>query len=194
MQRCRAGIEQQLAALDDVRPGAALGVGLAEALPAQQCPDALDQQALGKGLLDVVVGAQAQAHELVHLVVLRGEEDDRQVALLAQPLQKLEPVHARHLDVEDGEIDRLGGQAPQRLGPVGIGPHGEALGFQGHGNGGQDVAVVVDERDGLRHGLPVPFVLTQAELPKMGKVAVHNGRNRAELGTKSKTGYGMPER
>jgi hypothetical protein len=44
---------------------------------AQQGADALDQQALRERLLDVVVGAHAQAQHLVDLVVLRGEEDDR---------------------------------------------------------------------------------------------------------------------
>ena len=38
---------------------------------------------------------------------------------LRSRLEQLDAVHARHLDVEDGEIDRLGGQALQRLGAVG---------------------------------------------------------------------------
>ncbi len=67
-------------------------------------------------LLDVVVGAHPQAHQLIHLVVLRREEDHRQVTGTTQLLQQFHSVHARHLDVEHGEIDRLGGEGPQRLG------------------------------------------------------------------------------
>ena len=47
-------------------------------------------------------------NNLVDLLVLGGEEDHRHVGLLAQPAQQLHAVHARHLDVEDGEIGRRG--------------------------------------------------------------------------------------
>ena len=67
---------------------------------------ALQQQTLGKWLFDVVVGPHAEAQGLVHFVVLRRQEDDRQIARLPQPPQHLVPVHARHLDVEDGKRRR----------------------------------------------------------------------------------------
>jgi hypothetical protein len=51
--------------------------------------DAFDQQALRERLLDVIVGAHAQAHQLVDLVVLGGQEDHRHLGLLAQALQQL---------------------------------------------------------------------------------------------------------
>jgi hypothetical protein len=73
-------------------------------LPAQQRADALDQQTLRERLLDVVVGAHAQAQHLVDLVVLGGQEDHRHRGFLAQPLQQVHAVHARHLDVEDGHV------------------------------------------------------------------------------------------
>jgi len=42
----------------------------------------------------------------------------------------------------------------ERGGAVGIGHDPVALGFERHRNGGQDIAVVVDESDG-RHGAPL---------------------------------------
>ena len=151
------GVKQQIAALDDLaRRTGRSRLALAQALAPQQGPDALDEQALGEGLLDVIVGAHAQAHELVDLVILGGQEDHGQIALLAQPVEQLEAVHARHLDVEDRQIDRLGGQALQSLRAVRENTHDEALGLQRHGDRGQDVAIVIDKRDGLRHGYPPP--------------------------------------
>src|SRR4029077_3042367 len=64
-------VKQQIAALDDLaRRTGRSRLALAQALAAQQGPDALDEQALREGLLDVVVGPHAQAHELIDLVIL----------------------------------------------------------------------------------------------------------------------------
>ena len=113
--------------------------------------DPLDQQALRERLLDEVVGAHLQAEQFVDLVVLGGEEDDRQVGLLAQPPQQLHAVHARHLDVEDGEVGHADLEAVERRGAVGVGLDAVALRFEGDRDRGEDVAVVVDEGD-RRHG------------------------------------------
>ena len=78
--------------------------------------------------------------------------------LLAQLAEQLHAVHARHLDVEHGEIDRLRGHALQGLGAVAVAAHREALGLQRHRHRGQDVAVVVDESDRTGHG-QVPQLL-----------------------------------
>ena len=74
------------------------------------------------------------------------------VALPAQLAEQLHAVHARHLDVEHGEIDRLRRQALQRLGAVAIAAHREALGLERHRHRGQDVAVVIDKSNRVRHG------------------------------------------
>ena len=68
----------------------------------------------------------------------------------------LHAVHARHLDVEDGEIGRRGLEAVERGGAVGIGHDAIALGFERHRHRGQDIAVIVDESDG-RHEPLVPW-------------------------------------
>jgi hypothetical protein len=69
----------------------------------------LDQQALRKRFADEIVGPHFQAEQFIDLLILRGEKDHRQVRFLPQPTQRLHAVHARHLDVKNGEIreDRL---------------------------------------------------------------------------------------
>src|SRR5437899_664949 len=83
-------VEDQLAAHDYRLPLRIVALACQLAAPDQR-PDALDQQALRKRLSDVVVGAHAQTEQLVDLVVLRGQEDDRDVAL---PPQLAEQLHA----------------------------------------------------------------------------------------------------
>ena len=86
-------------------------------LAPQQGADALDQQALRERLGDVVVGAHAQAEHLVDLVVLGGQEDHGQLALLAQPAEQLHAVHARHLDVEHRQVGGLGSSSRSASAP-----------------------------------------------------------------------------
>jgi hypothetical protein len=119
--------------------------------PAQDRADAGDQQPLREGLGDIIVGAQRQAERFVQFVVLGGEEDDGHGAPLAQAAEQLHPVHARHLDVEHGQIGRVVGQRLQRGLAVRIEAREEAFGLQRNRDGGEDVAVVVDKRDRLRH-------------------------------------------
>src|SRR6266700_2581557 len=65
--------------------------------------------------------------------------------------KQLKPIHAGHLDIEDGQIDGLLLHCLERLSAVGVAAHSEPFGLERHGDGGQDVSVVVDERDGTAH-------------------------------------------
>ena len=114
---------------------------------AQDGAHALDDEALRERLGDVVVGAHLESEQLVDLLVLRGEEDDGHVGLLAHAAQQLHAVHARHLDIEDAEIGRILGQRLERGRAVAVGPDLVAFGLERHAERGQDVALVVDERD-----------------------------------------------
>ncbi len=149
-----AGVEHQLAAHDAL--GLALGLGAAAVGAAQHGADALQQQALGERLADEVVGAHAQAQHLVDLLVLRGQEDHRELLCLADAVQELHAVHARHLDIEDAEVGRRLVEPLERGRAVGIGLDLESLGFEQHRHGGEDVAVVVDQGDVFAHGVASP--------------------------------------
>src|SRR5947199_28157 len=70
--------------------------------------------------------------------------------LLPQPTQGLHAVHARHLDIEDGEVGRRCLEAVERRGAVGIGHDAISFRLERNRAGGENVAVVIDESDG-RH-------------------------------------------
>src|SRR5574338_652097 len=80
------GIEREFASHDRFLV-ASLPAGRAGARAPQKRLHAFAEQALGERLFDVVVGADIEADDLVHLIVLRGEEDDRQIGALAQAAQ-----------------------------------------------------------------------------------------------------------
>ena len=144
-------VQHEVAAGHDAGGGGAGTLGLAGFIPAQQGADAFNQQALAERLGDVVVSAEAQAHQLIDFLILGGQEDNRDGAALAQALQQFHPVHAGHLDIEHGEVHRAGGHALQRAFTVCICTDLKAFLFQRHGDAGQDVAVVVNQGDGLLH-------------------------------------------
>jgi hypothetical protein len=126
------------------------------AAASQHGADALEQQALRERLADEIVGAHAQAQHLVDLLVLRGQEDHRELLGLANAVEQLHAVHARHLDVEDAEVGRGLVQSLQRRGAIVIGLDLKPFGFEQHRHRGQDVAVVVDQGDVFAHGVASP--------------------------------------
>ena len=143
---------------------------------AQHRFDALDQKPLRERFADEIVGAHLQAEQLVDLLVLGGEEDHRHVGLLAQPPQQLHAVHARHLDVEDGEVGRRGLEPLERGGAVGVGHDPVAFGLERDRDRGQNVPVVVDESDG-RHKPCIPLYGSIPAVLKPAKL----GRNVASV-------------
>ncbi len=123
----------------------ARGRRVARLRPAQHRLDPLDQQPLREGFADEVVGAHLEAEQLVDLLVLGGQEDHRQLAPLAQPPQQLHAVHARHLDIEDGEVGRALGEAVERACAVVVSLGLIAFRLEHHAQGGENVTIVVDK-------------------------------------------------
>ncbi len=113
----------------------------------QNGANAGEQQALAEWLGDVIVGAHSQAQCLVGLVVLAGQEDHRQVALLAQAAQQFQAIHARHLDVAHRQVGGIVEQRFERGIAVVVEPGDKALGLQCDRYRGQDIAIIIDQRD-----------------------------------------------
>ena len=147
------GIHAQQATFQDLGVRSLGSRGILGLETAQDRLHTLHQQALREGFADEIVGAHLQAEQFVDLLVLGGEEDHRQLGLLAQAAQQLHAVHAGHLDVEDGEIRRIGLQAVKSRHAVIVGLDAIAFRLQRDGNGGQNVAVVIDQRN-RRHCNP----------------------------------------
>src|SRR5215472_2315955 len=127
--------------------------------PAQHRLDALDQQALRERFADEVVGTHLEAEQLVDLLVLGGEENHWHVRLLAQTTERLHPVHARHLDVEDGEIGRRRLEPVERRGAIRVGHDPVTFSLERDRDRGQDVAVVVDQSDCWHEPVPWRFLM-----------------------------------
>src|SRR5690606_205091 len=107
-----SAVEQQLSANDRLVARLVAAGAFAELDPTEQGADPLDQKALGERLRDVIVRSHSQPENLVHLVVLGGQEDDGQSAFRPDLLQKLHAVEAGHFDVQYGQI---GGRLPQSV-------------------------------------------------------------------------------
>src|SRR5690348_1442718 len=135
--------------------------------------DALDQQSLRERFADEVVRAHLQAEQLVDLLILGGEEDHGHVGLLAQPSKHLHPVHAGHLDVQDGEIGRRGLEAVQRRSAVGVGHDAISFRLECDRDRGQDIAIIIHQSD-CRHW-PFPWRLYPVSKP------LKRGRNVTRL-------------
>ena len=95
------------------KAGHAVGHGLALELDellmgAQRLLDAADQDVRVDGLADAVDGAHLQALGLALLLLVGGEEDDRDLGdaavHLLQPAHGLEPVHDRHVHVQQDQV------------------------------------------------------------------------------------------
>jgi hypothetical protein len=83
---------------------------------------------------------------------MRGDDDDRErVVHASQAAERLEAVHARHLDVEEDEVGRFAlgdGQA------LGAGSSGEALVtlvLEDHPHAVPDAGIIVDDQEPRGH-------------------------------------------
>jgi hypothetical protein len=80
-------------------------------------------------------------------LVLAGQEYHGQRGFFAQFRQEFHAVHLGHLDVEDRQIGRVLKQGAERRFPVRIDTCRKTFCLQGYRYGGQDVAIIVDQRD-----------------------------------------------
>ena len=139
------GIDAEAIDLDDFRD-LALALGAAE-----DGLDAGDQLARVEGLRHVVIGADLEADDAVDVVAAGGEDDDGDVAGLAELLADGEAVHLGHHDVEDDEVRADGLGLLERLLAVVGGFDAEALVVQVEAGKLNDVLLVIDNEDGSRH-------------------------------------------
>src|SRR5205085_1063334 len=102
-ERLALEVEDELAELEAVRDA----LLLVAALAAQDGVDPGDHLADVERLGDVVIGPEVEAHDLVDLLVLRGEDDDRDLdVVLLERLADLEAGDPREHDVQDDQVGR----------------------------------------------------------------------------------------
>src|SRR4051794_3730097 len=97
---------------------------------------------------DVVVGAELEPEDLVDLLRLGREHDDRHgLALRPQAPADLQAVHARQHHVQDHEVEDLLGEAGERLAPVGRGNHLVTVPLEWEREQGLDGWLIVHQQD-----------------------------------------------
>jgi hypothetical protein len=128
-----------LLALSLARPGR----GRSSQEGAHSTPELADRKRLG----DVVVRPELEPEHLVQLVVARGQHDDRNRAVGAQPLAHLEPVELRQHQVENDEVDVLLGELRERLLAVPGMDDSEPVAFERVRQKLLNGLLVVDEQD-----------------------------------------------
>jgi acetyl-CoA acetyltransferase len=112
--------------------------------PPQQRLDPREQLLAAEGLDDVVVGAGAEAPHLVDLAAARGEQDHRNVAQVAQALERLESIELRHREIHDDEVRRVRVERAERSATVLSGLDAVSSPAQELRKQQADVVVVVD--------------------------------------------------
>src|SRR3954451_1260937 len=142
--RALGGVDAQVAHLERA---VAVVAGPRHPGAPQRGLDPRAELAHGERLGDVVVGAQLEPDHLVDLLRLRGQHDDRHARASAQPPAHLEPVDVGEHEVEHHEVERLLGEARERLLPVRRRDHLLVVALQGGGQQRLDRHLVVDEQD-----------------------------------------------
>src|SRR4029450_8811784 len=138
------------------------------------------QLARAEGLYDIVVGAELEAQDAIHLLVLGGEEDDRHIAAQAQPLAHLGAIELGHEDVQDHQRGRLARRDLQRSKPVVGRQRLVARAPQRKAHDVADVRIVIDDQDLLHDGSltgagPVSTA-ARACAPNLHKPSIHAAR------------------
>jgi hypothetical protein len=103
-----------------------------------------------KGLGDVVVRAHLEPDDLVDLIALRGQHDDRHLAARAHPPADLDPVQLGEHQVEHDEVEALFAESAQRLLAVVGRNHLISVSAQRIGEQCLHCPLVVDEQDPCR--------------------------------------------
>ena len=68
---------------------------------------ARDKFARAEGLCDIVIRTKAETADLVDIVLLGGDHEDRHISVLADPFAHFKSVHARKHQVQDDQVKLL---------------------------------------------------------------------------------------
>ena len=151
--RVAGGVHNQTAPPNGIGQGFAAGLLFFRLAPhdiasAQDRFNPRNKQTLAERLGDVIISPHRQAKRLIGLVILAGQENQRQVTFFAQAAQEFDAIHARHFDIAHRKIGRVIQHGLQRSVAVAVKTRDEALGLQSDRNRGQDIAIIIDKRNG----------------------------------------------
>src|SRR3546814_2102458 len=84
-------------------------------------------------------------------IILRRQEYHRQRAFFTQAAKQFQPIHARHLYIENGQIRWIVDQRLQRCFPIRINARDEAFCLKRNGYRSQDILVVIYQGNCCSH-------------------------------------------
>src|ERR1700730_28205 len=143
---------QAIVVIAFLRCGRARGRGSPE-----QGLDARDELLTAERLDDVVVGARLQTAHSLELSAPRGQHQDRHVADIPDPFERLPAVQVRHPHVENNEGGRGLVEGPETGATIFRLLHGEPGSSEQLGDETADIRVVVDyEHPGGSHTVLIP--------------------------------------
>ena len=116
----------------------------------QQRAHAREQLLLSERLGNIVIGADLQADDPIHLLAARAHDDDRHLALGAQCAAQVQPVGARKHDVEQHEIDGIPVERSPHLAAVTHAHHAVAVLAQCAQHQGSHALIIFHDQDMLR--------------------------------------------
>ena len=109
--------------------------------------DAGHKFAAAEGFGEVVVGAHLQADDLVHLLPLGGQHDDRDIAVRPDGAAQRQPVFAWQHEIEQDQVEASIGQGLAHGLAVGDRAGPESLPPQDAGDEFADFVVVIDDQN-----------------------------------------------
>ena len=123
--------------------------------PPEDRPDPRRELAQAERLGHVVVGAELEADDLVHLGVLGREHDDRHAGLGPDDPADLDAGQLRQHQVEQDEVGPLGPEQRERLAAVGGGDGAIPLELERFHEGLAERRLVVNDEDRACHALRI---------------------------------------
>ena len=124
-----------------------LGANIPLLAPAEHGRHPGKELAQGEWFRDVVIGPELQPHHLVHLALLRGQHDDRHVALLTKDAADFQSVQFGQHQVEQDQIGTRVAGAGQCVGTVVRHGDGISLFLEVEGQRIPDGGVVLHDKD-----------------------------------------------
>ena len=128
-------------------PGQLRDRSLVRARATEDGPDARHKLSGAERLRDVVVRPGLETHDLVHLLHLRGQHQNRHKRRLANPLADRDPIDLGQQQIKDDEVRAMTIEQFQRLRSVVRCDHPDPLALQVQLNEGDHLMVVVHDED-----------------------------------------------
>lgn len=109
----------------------------------------IEKKKMRKRIGDEIVRKNIEEEELIDIIVIGSEEDERKIGIMEKEEKKINKVNERNIDIEDRKIGRKRNKKIKRRREVGIGLEEIKLRIKRNGKGGKDVEVIIKKRNSM---------------------------------------------